>query len=147
MNPIEYIGLIASIIVFISFTFKDPVKIRIVNSIGTIIFTYYAVMMNTVAIFVLNFGLLTLQAIYIIKALKARKGKFATLTIPAPDSCVKCPLTYGKYKVTGKGKGKTEVWCNVTGAYLFDSYQIEDEYILGRSRNCPLIISCKENKK
>jgi len=75
MNSIEYLGLIASVIVFISFTFKDPVKIRVVNSIGTVLFTYYAVVMNTIAILVLNFGLLILQAVQIARALKARRVK------------------------------------------------------------------------
>jgi len=75
MNPIEYLGLVASVIVFISFTFRDPVKIRIVNSIGTILFTYYAIVMNTFAVLVLNFGLLILQAVYIIRDIRARRNK------------------------------------------------------------------------
>lgn len=63
----EIIGTIASIIVLISFLFKNEKQIRIINIIGAICFVIYGITINAFSIWFLN-GMLIL--IHIFKLVK-----------------------------------------------------------------------------
>jgi hypothetical protein len=56
---IETIGYIGTIIVLISFTFKDVKKLRIVNTIGCYLFVVYGIGNNDIPIIVSN-GLISI---------------------------------------------------------------------------------------
>lgn len=66
----EYIGLLASIMVFISFIFKKENQIRIVNIIGAILFVIYGILINSLSVWVLNGGLVFVHAYYLYKYYK-----------------------------------------------------------------------------
>ncbi|WP_411767749.1 uroporphyrinogen decarboxylase [Winogradskyella sp. A3E31] len=46
----EYIGYLASLMVLLSFTMKDIIKLRVVNMTGCILFVIYGFLMPTIRI-------------------------------------------------------------------------------------------------
>ena len=51
---IELFGILASICILISFTFKEQRKIRIINMIGCIVFVFYGILIKSFSIIFLN---------------------------------------------------------------------------------------------
>ena len=62
----ESIGILASIIVLISFIAKGENKIRIINIIGALMFVIYGLLINAFSIWFLN-GVLVIIHLYKIK--------------------------------------------------------------------------------
>ena len=59
----EILGIIASILVLISFLFKKERNIRLVNILGAIIFVIYGLLINALSIWLLN-GILIFIHLY-----------------------------------------------------------------------------------
>lgn len=51
---IEALGILSSVLVLISFTFKEQKKIRIINMIGCIMFVIYGILIKSLSIVFLN---------------------------------------------------------------------------------------------
>ena len=72
----EIVGIVGSFLVLVSFLFKSPIWIRPINIVGCIILVVYAFMIDAVATWVLNIGLVVVHivylSIYLYQALKAR---------------------------------------------------------------------------
>lgn len=64
LNLISYI---ASAFILISFTMKDEIKLRIINSIGAFLFSIYAYYRNDYPIIFINVSILIINLYYIIK--------------------------------------------------------------------------------
>lgn len=62
----ESIGILASIIVLISFIAKGENKIRIINIIGALVFVIYGLLINSFSVWFLN-GMLVIIHLYKIK--------------------------------------------------------------------------------
>ena len=62
----ESIGILASIIVLISFIAKGENKIRIINIIGALVFVIYGLLINSFSVWLLN-GMLVIIHLYKIK--------------------------------------------------------------------------------
>ena len=62
-SNIEYIGYLASFFVALSFTLKNIKKLRIVNSIGCLVFVAYGFMIGSIPVIITN-GLITLINLY-----------------------------------------------------------------------------------
>lgn len=43
----EWVGYLASLLLIISFMMKDVMKLRLINSMGAIVFVIYGIMLNT----------------------------------------------------------------------------------------------------
>ena len=67
---IEIIGILASIIVLISFSMKNIKAIRLINILGATLFVIYGIMINSVATWFLNGALIIIHFIYLIKSKK-----------------------------------------------------------------------------
>ena len=63
INQIEYIGYLASFLVAISFILKNIVRLRIVNSMGGLVFIIYGVAIDSVPVIITN-GFIVLINIY-----------------------------------------------------------------------------------
>ena len=61
----ESIGILASIIVLISFIAKGENKIRIINIIGALVFVIYGLLINSFSVWFLN-GILVIIHLYYI---------------------------------------------------------------------------------
>ena len=64
---IEVLGILASIFVLISFTFKEQKKIRCINMIGCIIFIIYGILINSISVVFLNLCTFFIHVYYIRK--------------------------------------------------------------------------------
>lgn len=67
----ESIGILATIIVLISFTQSDERNIRIINAVGCIVFIIYGILIGAISIWFLN-GILFV--IHLIKLKKLNKS-------------------------------------------------------------------------
>ena len=78
MDWIEIIGVLASVLVLISFLMKDIIVIRLVNISGSIVFTVYGVLIGAFATWFVNACLIVVHIAYIIRDIKDKKGKTNT---------------------------------------------------------------------
>lgn len=67
---VELIGILATLIVLLSFLFNKMKTIRIINIIGCICFIVYGILINSFSVYMLN-GILLI--IHIIKLIKGNK--------------------------------------------------------------------------
>ena len=75
METVEIIGIAASVLVLISFLFKNIRTIRIISIVGCIVFVVYGLLIGALSIWLLN-GILILVHIYFL--IRMRKGKKPT---------------------------------------------------------------------
>ena len=64
---IDLIGFIASAIVLISFTVKDMIKLRFINSIGSVVWIIYGSLINNTPTMFVNIAVLTIHMWWLIK--------------------------------------------------------------------------------
>lgn len=62
----EIIGIIASIFVTVSFMFRGESKIRIINTIGSIIFVIYAILIGSISVGITNGVAIIINIYYLI---------------------------------------------------------------------------------
>lgn len=74
MNPIELIGISATVLVFISFTQSEVIRIRSINAVGCILFIIYGVLLHAHSVWILNSACLILNIYKICKEL-SKKSK------------------------------------------------------------------------
>lgn len=64
---IEVLGVIASLMVLISFLMKNIKLIRIINIFGAVIFVIYGILINSIATWFLNSALIIVHIVYLVK--------------------------------------------------------------------------------
>ncbi|MCG3728546.1 YgjV family protein [Vibrio cincinnatiensis] len=74
MNMIEIMGYAASIMVAISLTMKDIVKLRILNFIGCSLFVAYALMIDAWPVVATNAFIACVNVYFLVKMQKAKKN-------------------------------------------------------------------------
>ncbi len=71
----EIIGYIASFIVLVSFLMKDITKLRIINSIGCVMFVAYGILLGfSIPIIFTNVAIVGINIYYLIKTGKEKKN-------------------------------------------------------------------------
>ncbi|MCR4901398.1 MAG: hypothetical protein K6A23_00950 [Butyrivibrio sp.] len=83
---IEAIGYIGSGLVLVSFLMVSVVKLRIINSIGSIIFTAYALIIHSYPTAIMNFCLVLINIYYLIKLKNADSREYNLLKTESSDS-------------------------------------------------------------
>ena len=68
MNWIEVIGIVATIVVLLSFFCSDIKKIRVINGIGSVLFVIYGVLIHSISVSILNFCIIIVQVIKLNKS-------------------------------------------------------------------------------
>lgn len=63
----EWLGIIASAIVLISFLTSNQIKTRIINMIGCIVFVIYGLLLPAYSTAFMNFALLIVHIVFLIK--------------------------------------------------------------------------------
>jgi len=67
-SPAEIVGYIASLFVLVSFLMKDIKKLRLINSIGCMLFVIYGVLLNfSIPIVLTNTAILIINTIALLK--------------------------------------------------------------------------------
>jgi hypothetical protein len=74
MEFIEIIGWVATILILISFMFEG-MKLRVINTIGAVVWLYYGYEMGSSSIMFLNGTLIGIQSIKIYQIRKRQKSK------------------------------------------------------------------------
>ena len=74
-NAIEIIGIIASVVIILSFLFSKEILIRTVNIIGAIVFVVYGFLNNAISVWVLNIMLIVVHVVYIFLYFYKKKNK------------------------------------------------------------------------
>ena len=64
---IELVGILAGLLVLGSFLFKDQVKIRTVNAVGSVVFVVYGILITSYATIFLNAVMIIVQIHYLYK--------------------------------------------------------------------------------
>lgn len=72
---IEYIGIFASVLILVSISVKSSnikgnILMRVLNTIGSIIFIYYGFVLQAYSTAILNIGAAIVNIIYIFKLIK-----------------------------------------------------------------------------
>jgi len=70
MGLVDIIGYAAMIALMISFTVKDIKKLRIINTIGCILFVIYGFMINSWPIIITNAFIASVNLYYLLKSKK-----------------------------------------------------------------------------
>lgn len=66
-NWIECIGILATLCVLVSFTQSKTNRIRIINSIGSVIFIVYGILISSFSVWFLNLAVLIVNIYKLIK--------------------------------------------------------------------------------
>lgn len=72
----EWLGLVASAIVLISFLTSNQIKTRIINMVGCIAFVIYGLLLPAYSTAIMNFALVIVHVVFLTKHfIKRRKAK------------------------------------------------------------------------
>ena len=77
MEATEIVGIAASVLVLVSFLFKNIRTIRLISIVGCIIFVVYGVLINAPSIWLLN-GILIFVHIFFLIKMRKNKGTAST---------------------------------------------------------------------
>lgn len=64
---VEALGIIATLFVLLSFLFREPKKIRIVNIIGASLFVIYGLILGALSVWLLNGALVAIHIYFLSK--------------------------------------------------------------------------------
>ena len=70
---IEWVGYISSVIIIASLLMQDIFKLRIVNTIGCVIFAFYGFMVHAYPVAVMNVIMVIINIWFLIKSKKENK--------------------------------------------------------------------------
>lgn len=88
-NIIEMIGYTGSLLVLVSFLMVSVVKLRIVNTIGSLIFMIYALIIRSYPTAVMNFCLVLINLRYLYKTSKTDEKEYDLVTVNKTDRFLK----------------------------------------------------------
>lgn len=72
----EWLGMIASAFILISFLTSNQIKTRIINSIGCVVFVVYGFLLPTYSTAFMNLAMLVVHAVFLTRfIIKKRKNK------------------------------------------------------------------------
>lgn len=72
INYIELLGYLASSIVAVSFLMKSITKLRLINTIGAILFVIYALAIQAVPVALINLFVVCVNLYYLAKSMLAK---------------------------------------------------------------------------
>ncbi|PMJ89677.1 YgjV family protein [Vibrio sp. 10N.261.55.A7] len=75
MNTVEILGYAASIMVAISLTMKDIVRLRVINFVGCGLFTAYGLMINSWPVVLTNGFIACVNVYFLVKMQQEKKAQ------------------------------------------------------------------------
>jgi hypothetical protein len=66
----EYVGYLASLLVLISFLMKNMTYLRLVNTLGCMVFIAYGVLLPSIPIIITNAAIVIINSYYLLKGRK-----------------------------------------------------------------------------
>lgn len=74
LSWVEWLGILSTVIVLLSFTTTKPLYIRIINSIGSVLFVIYGILIGSLSVSLLNGACILVNGYHICKLI-AQRGK------------------------------------------------------------------------
>ncbi len=69
-NYTEYIGYLASLLVLVSFLMKNMTYLRLVNTLGCLVFIAYGALLPSIPIIITNAAIVIINSYYLLKGRK-----------------------------------------------------------------------------
>jgi len=66
-NYTEYIGYLASLLVLVSFLMKNMTYLRLVNTLGCLVFIAYGALLPSIPIIITNAAIVLINSFYLLK--------------------------------------------------------------------------------
>ncbi|MCX7797025.1 MAG: hypothetical protein N2249_00190 [Melioribacter sp.] len=98
LNIVNLIGYLASILVAVSLMMKAVVKLRIINLIGSLIFTIYGIIISAYPVAIVN-GFITFVNIYYLIEIFSAKEYFDILEVEPESEYLKYFLSFHKNEI------------------------------------------------
>ncbi len=95
---VEWIGYIASAIILVSLLMSSIIKLRIINTVGSVIFAVYGIIIGSIPVAVMNFGIVGINIYYLIKMYSA-KDPLSIVEMPATSEYMTNFLTFYKDEI------------------------------------------------
>lgn len=89
---LELIGYVSSVLILISLLMTSVVKFRVINAVGSVIFTIYAILIHSYPTAVLNACLVAVDVWFLVKVLRS-KVSYGVMSASADESAVRRFLT------------------------------------------------------
>lgn len=95
MNWMEWLGYLASLIILVSLLMSSIIKLRWINSIGSVIFTIYGFAIGAIPVAVMNLGIVIINGYYLFK-IYTSKEYFELLEAHTGSNYLKAFTTFYK---------------------------------------------------
>ena len=79
----EWLGIIASAFVLVSFLTSNQIRTRIINLVGCVVFVIYGLILPAYSTAFMNAALIVVHIVYLVKDFKARKKNNNAITVNA----------------------------------------------------------------
>lgn len=66
-NNVEVLGLLATLLVVVSFLFQSVVLIRVVNMLGAVLFVAYGLLIHSPSVAIVNIVVIVVQVLQLVK--------------------------------------------------------------------------------
>lgn len=73
MSLLDLFGYLSSVVVLISLTMNSIIKLRVINMVGSLLFTIYGLMLNSIPTAFLNFGIVIINLYYLFNLYKKKE--------------------------------------------------------------------------
>ena len=80
----EWLGIVASAFILISFLTNNQIKTRIINMVGCVAFVVYGILVQAYSTAFMNFALLIVHIVFLIKHFVKRRKEQSTKTEERP---------------------------------------------------------------
>lgn len=130
---LELMGYVSSIIVLISFLMSSVVKLRVINSIGCIVFVIYAILIKTYPTAFLNICLIAVNVYYLIKLTKSDKH-YSLIDTDAKDGYLAYFLNHYKSDIAIYFPGVHALQESVDAAYIVCCNGVPAGVLLGKKQ-------------
>lgn len=94
MNWMEWIGYAASALILISMLMTSIVRLRLINLLGSLLFTAYGMLIEAYPVALMNFFIVIVNIYYLLRISSARKDYFSILEVKPNGEYVREFLRY-----------------------------------------------------
>ncbi len=140
MRSVEWIGYIASVLIFISLLSSSILKLRVINLVGSSIFAVYGFLIHSIPTGLMNVLIVLVNIYYLVKIITA-KERFTMIPAKKEDSYVQHFLNFYKEEIDKFSFDRTKVFedgwdiCffvlrDMATAGLFSGKKIDEDSLL-----------------
>ena len=130
---VELIGYLGSILVLFSFLMPSVVKLRVINSVGSTIFTIYALLIHSYPTAVMNFCLVLVN-LYYLRRIQSKGKHYELLSVTSRDHFLAYLLKYYEKDIQSCFPGLNVDLERVSRAYIVCCDASPAGILLGREQ-------------